>query len=69
MKRLRDAIQAMRVFMSDVSLEMKKSTWPDRQELMSSTVVIIISVVIISVVGGISDKVLITLLRLLLPRG
>jgi preprotein translocase subunit SecE len=69
MNKLRDAIQAIRIFMSDVSLEMKKSTWPDRQELMSSTVVIITSVVIMSVVVGISDKVLITLLRLLLPRG
>ncbi|MDA0991169.1 MAG: preprotein translocase subunit SecE [Verrucomicrobia bacterium] len=48
---------------------MKKTSWPTRQELMSSTVMVIVSVVLVSAFVGISDKLLATLLKLLIPSG
>ena len=69
MKSLRDTVQKVRNFGSEVVQEMKKSAWPDRKELVSSTAVVIVSVIMLSIFVGISDKVLITLLRLLIPSG
>jgi preprotein translocase SecE subunit len=48
---------------------MKKTTWPTRRELVSTTVVVIVAIFILSVVVGFSDKLLSVLLRALLMRG
>ncbi len=56
----------MRGFLGEVNLELKKCSWPSRSELMESTVVVIVSVVLLAVFVGLSDGVLLALLRLVL---
>ena len=63
----KDRIQKVKAFSSDVIAEMKKCTWPERQELVESTIVVIVSVCLLSAFVGICDKVLITVLRVLFP--
>ncbi|NLB59893.1 MAG: preprotein translocase subunit SecE [Lentisphaerae bacterium] len=53
-------------FFNEVGIELKKSSWPPRSELMESTIVVILSVIALGVVVGLSDFVLMKLLRLIL---
>jgi preprotein translocase subunit SecE len=69
MSKLKESVQTIRLFFADVAAEMKKTTWPDRQELVSSTTVIIVSVVILSVVVAMSDRILSAIIHLLFSRG
>jgi len=66
MSKLQSFFEGVRTFFDDVAMEMKKSSWPDRDELVSSTVVVIVSALIISAFVGVSDFVLHRLLRWLL---
>ena len=45
-------------FIGDVRSELKKSTWPSRPELIESTIVVVLSVVILGAFVGFSDWVL-----------
>jgi preprotein translocase SecE subunit len=56
-------------FLDDVVIEMKRSSWPDRKTLVSHTVIVIVSVCMLGIYVGLSDKFLATLLRLLVPQG
>ena len=56
-------------FLEDVVIEMKRSSWPDRKTLVSHTVIVIVSVCMLGIYVGLSDKFLATLLRLLVPQG
>ncbi len=56
-------------FFDEVGAEMKKCTWPGREELIESTFVVIVSLLLISLFVGISDKILVEILRLLIPTG
>lgn len=67
MSKVKAGIDAVRFFVGDVITEVKKSTWPSRQELFESTIVVIVSVMLLSLFVGVSDKLLITMLRLLIP--
>lgn len=69
MSKVRGGIDNVRNFVGEVVAEMKKSSWPERQELIESTIVVIVSVLMLSAFVGISDKILITLLKLLIPSG
>jgi preprotein translocase subunit SecE len=60
-------ILALRTFFSEVVDETRKSVWPERQELVESTIVVVVSVVLLSAFVGVSDKLLVTLLGLLFP--
>jgi len=42
-------------FLKEVKVELKKVSWPDRNELLGSTTVIIIAVCILAVFIGICD--------------
>jgi preprotein translocase SecE subunit len=66
MNRLKAIIEAVKIFIGEVVTETKKSTWPERQELLESTVVVIVSFLLLSAYVGVSDKVLVTLFSLLL---
>jgi len=46
---VKNPIHMTRQFYLDTVLELKKCTWPTRQELVESTVVVIISVAILAV--------------------
>jgi preprotein translocase subunit SecE len=68
MSKLQETMQGIRAFFADVGGEMRKSSWPDRQELMSSTAVVIAAVVLLALFVGFFDKVLHVALRLLFFR-
>lgn len=69
MEIIRKKTEGIRRFIGEVVAEMKKSVWPGKQELIESTFVVIVSVLLMSVFVGASDKLLITLLKLLIPSG
>ena len=69
MSKLQDSITKSRTFFADVAAEMHRCTWPERRELVESTIVVISSVVMLSVFVGISDKILVLLLKLLIRSG
>ena len=65
MEKINKGIQALRTFMSEVAAETKKATWPARRELVESTFVIIVSVLLLSGFVGVCDKVLATFIRVI----
>ena len=69
MKSPRDIFNGARVFFSNVTMEMRKCTWPQRRELFESTVVVIMSVLLLAIFVGFSDKILVSILKLLVPSG
>ncbi len=53
-------------FINEVGQELKKSTWPTRSELLHSTMVVILSMVVLAAFVGLSDLVVMKLLRIFL---
>lgn len=53
-------------FVVEVGVELKKSAWPTRAELLESTVVVIVSVLILAVFVGFCDLLLMRVLRLII---
>jgi len=51
-------------YLREVKAELKKVTWPSRQQTAGSTVVVIVIVIIISIFLGIADMSLSSLIRL-----
>ena len=51
-------LKKMKIFFTDVRYEMKKVTWSSREEIVASTVAVIVSSVILGFFLGISDFVL-----------
>ena len=68
MGKVSDSISRVGIFVNDVQVELKKSAWPNRAELVGSTAVIIVSVLLLGAFVGASDKVLEILIRVLLKR-
>ena len=66
MKKLTQLVTDTRSFLTEVKIELQKCTWPTRAELIESTVVVIISLLIIGIFVGLSDTVAVTLLGLLI---
>lgn len=54
-------------FMGDVSAEMKKTDWPTRQELVESTVVVVVSLIMLGAFIFICDTVLTNLVKVIIP--
>ena len=53
-----ESFRKLQFFLADVRNELRKSTWPTRGELVESTVVVILSVVLFAVYIGLCDGVL-----------
>ena len=53
-------------FLRDVRLELKRVTWPNKDQIMSATVVVIVATLILSAYLGVVDKLFSVLLRLAL---
>lgn len=53
-------------FIREVKIELKKVTWPTRQDTLASTLVVLVMVIIISAFLGIVDVGLSSLVRLIL---
>jgi preprotein translocase subunit SecE len=51
-------IEKIKKFVSDVIVELKKVSWPSRDELRGSTLVVIVAVILISVFIGLVDRIL-----------
>ena len=66
MKKISELYNKVVTFFGEVKAELKKCTWSTRQELVGSTIVVVISVVILSVFVGLSDTVLMGILRSIL---
>jgi preprotein translocase subunit SecE len=59
---------SMSKFMRDVRLELSKVTWPTRNELLMSTLVVLVAVAIAGVYTGALDWVFAHLLQYVLPK-
>jgi preprotein translocase subunit SecE len=68
-ENVQNGFAAVGTFFSDVVQETRKSSWPGRQELTESTTVVIVSLLLLSFFVGFCDKILVVLLRVLLPAG
>jgi preprotein translocase subunit SecE len=66
MNKLKHFVEGIRTFFSEVRVELKKCAWPGKDELMESTIVVIVSVAIVAVFVGASDLVLMGLLRIII---
>jgi preprotein translocase subunit SecE len=69
LKKLRNGVDGVKTFTGDVIGEMKKATWPSRQELLESTMVVIVSLIMMSLFVGFCDRVLVMILQVLIPTG
>jgi len=65
MAKIGQSITGLKTFVMEVKVELTKCTWPTRAELMSSTLVVLVSVLVLSVYVGLSDFVLRNLLKLI----
>jgi len=66
MKKIIELISALKTFLGEVQDELKKCTWPTRQELLGSTMVVVVSVLILGVFVGLSDTTLMGIMRAVL---
>lgn len=62
MERIREVWEKLNRFLKEVRSELKKVTWPQKKEIIGSTVVVIISVFIVAFFLGLVD---VTLQRML----
>jgi preprotein translocase subunit SecE len=56
--KVTDRFRSVQFFLADVRNELRKSAWPTRGELIESTVVVIVSVVLFAIFVGLCDTVL-----------
>ncbi len=65
MNKVMDSLRSAKFFLAEVRNELLKSTWPTRSELVESTVVVILSVVLFAVFVAACDTVLRTVVKVL----
>jgi preprotein translocase subunit SecE len=51
-------IEKVKKFFADVYAEMKKVSWPSREEIRGSTMVVIVTVIIVAIFIGVVDRIL-----------
>ncbi len=57
-------IERIKLYLSETRTELKKVTWPSRQDLIDSTKVVIVATLIMTVFIGIVDQVLSRIIKL-----
>ncbi|NMA19579.1 MAG: preprotein translocase subunit SecE [Lentisphaerae bacterium] len=62
---MKNPVTAITTLYKETMSEMRKCTWPTRNELYESTILVISFLIILSVVVTIADKVLLLLVRLI----
>lgn len=65
MSDLKSAVQRLGGYLGEVGVEFKKISWPDRQELVDSTYVVIAFIVILAVTVLCCDRVIQFVLQLI----
>lgn len=58
--------EKMRKYLSEIMAEMKKVTWPTRDELKESTKLVIIATFVVTLFVGLVDQILSLIIRRLL---
>jgi preprotein translocase subunit SecE len=58
--------EKIRKFLSEIAAEMKKVTWPTREELKESTKLVIIATIVVTLFVGLIDQILSLIIRRLL---
>ena len=56
--RVREAARQTAAFVGEVNGEVRKVTWPDRQQLKNATGVIILFVIVVAIIIGLMDVIL-----------
>lgn len=56
-------IERIKLFLAETRTELKKVTWPTREELKESTRVVIVSTFIVTVFVGVVDQILSRIIR------
>jgi preprotein translocase subunit SecE len=59
-------IERIKLFLSETRTELKKVTWPTRDELRESTIVVIVSTFIVTIFIGVVDQIISRVIRLVL---
>jgi len=59
-------LEKVKKFLNETRVEMRKVTWPTRQELKDSTKIVIVATFIVTVFIGIIDQLLTLIIRKLL---
>lgn len=54
-------------FLEETVLEVKRSTWTDRRTLVLHTIIVIVGVFALGLFVGVSDRLVASFLRLLVP--
>ena len=62
---MKQVFQNIGTYLNEVSVEFRKISWPDRQELVDSTLVVLSFIVIMAVVVLCCDKVIELVLQLI----
>lgn len=57
-------IERIKLYLSETKTELKKVTWPSRQDLIDSTKVVIVATLIVTVFIGLVDQVLSRIVKL-----
>ena len=52
---MKNPFRSTRIFVGEIVDELKKATWPTRQELRDSTIVVIVAAVILGLFTSVSD--------------
>jgi preprotein translocase subunit SecE len=58
MNKIREWYEKVLTFFKEVKIEMKKVSWPNKEELKNYTVVVLFVIFVMSVYIGIIDKIL-----------
>ncbi len=58
-------IKKTQLYVEEVQVEMRRITWPDREQLRNATIVILIFVMIIAIIIGIMDTTFSWLVRMI----
>lgn len=64
-EEIMDAVEKTRGFVQEVSVEVKKVSWPSRQELQESTILVLLTVTILMVLTAVVDRVFSMLIELI----
>jgi len=65
MSRAKEIVRKIGTFLGEVVTEFRKTTWPERRELVESTLVVITFIVLLSAVVLVCDKAIELILTLI----
>ena len=62
---MKNPIKAISTLYQETMSEMRKCTWPNRSELYESTILVVSSLIVLSVVVTVADKLLLFCVRMI----